>query len=248
MTNQEAITKAVKLLRLSQSSNPNEAALAAGKAQEIIDRYKLGALSADFDDNGHNPDEPIKDFGSDPIEPSGRLATWKWRLFSTITAQNQCKGYVSRSAGGKGLAIIGRPSDAQTVRYIFGWLRAEVDRLAEKECRGFGITYANNFRIGAAEEIGKRLEIQREATDKAVMREAETEVASGTNSMAVMRLNTALVRREKQLAQVGAWAKQNLRLVSRSVGGGRSDNVARAHGRLAGQSVSLRPARATIAA
>jgi len=136
MTYEEALQKAVKLLRLSQSSNPNEAALAAGKAQEIIDRYNIESVALDMASGDKpQPDEPIKDFGFDPLDAgTKKISTWSWRLFTVISRGNGCKGYLTRNKGG-GIAIVGRPSDVQTVRYFYAWLKQEVERLAQRDCR-----------------------------------------------------------------------------------------------------------------
>lgn len=47
MNYNEALDKVRKLLRLSESSNPHEAALAASRAQEIMERFKIERLSMD---------------------------------------------------------------------------------------------------------------------------------------------------------------------------------------------------------
>lgn len=244
MTHQEAVEKAVKLLRLAQSSNPNESALAAGKAQEIIDRFKLGALSAEFETNGHTePAEPIQDFQADPLAPGKKLATWKWRLFVTIGKQNQCKGYLSRYGG---IAVVGRPSDVQVVRYVFNWLVNEVERLAQSHCRGYGISFANNFRIGVVQTVCERLEAQRKETDQAVQHEAQQAVIAGS-TMALVRVQNAIVKRAQQLEEVQDWMKRNLDLRSSSRSAGAYNPSARELGRKAGHSVRMTPTRGYVA-
>lgn len=172
MNHAEALEKAKKLLRLSQSSNPHEAALAASRAQEIIDRFKIESISLELDDKNaaQMPDEPIKDFRADPLDDSGRAETWKYRLASEIAKQNQCKLYSCR-----GICIIGRPSDATAVRYLFAWLSREIDRLANAHCAGYGRNYFNNFRIGAAETVARRLAEQKQSTLDTIRAEARNE-------------------------------------------------------------------------
>jgi len=88
MTYDEAIQKAAKLLRLANSSNPHEAALAAARAQEIMDRYQIDHASITIADNGHaRPDEPIQDFKADlrvdsNARQAGRKAGWSVRMGS----------------------------------------------------------------------------------------------------------------------------------------------------------------------
>lgn len=242
------MAKAVKLLRLAQSSNPHEAALAASRAQELMDRHKLTGLSADLDPDAAANAEPIADFKADLMEGGSHvLDTWKCRLAMTVARQNECKvyGHVSLDARGrkvKGFAIIGRASDAQTVRYLYAWLAREVDRLTDQLCAGYGRVYRNNFRIGCAETVCARLEAARQETVAAVKTEAQ---AAG--SLALVRVERALVRRERQLAAVEAWAKSHLKLRS---GGRRSytaDPSAREAGRQAGHRVAMQPVRAHLA-
>ena len=66
MTLEEAMRKAMACLRLAErGGTPEESALAAAKAQEIITRYGLDVSSADYEQGQKEKDEePIKDFGS----------------------------------------------------------------------------------------------------------------------------------------------------------------------------------------
>src|SRR5574340_1108320 len=109
MTHEEAIAKAVKLLKLAQSDNPNEAALAAARAQEIMDRYKLEGLSADYNSAAPaEPDEPIVAFG-EPVEPK-QGSEWVVRLILALARANQCRIYQRRTIAGTGLS--GRTTSA----------------------------------------------------------------------------------------------------------------------------------------
>ena len=68
----QAIDRARKLFALSTSDNPHEAASAAAKAQEILDRHDISQamLEADADDDTDEPVENFKDKDA-PLE-SGR--------------------------------------------------------------------------------------------------------------------------------------------------------------------------------
>ena len=245
MTHHEAIDKAVKLLRLAQSSNPHEAALAASRAQEIMDRHKLEGLSADYDTDALNrkPDEPIRDFKADLMDPGTQSETWKARLASTVADVNECKVYLNRtratwdSKPKVGFAIVGRASDAQTVRYIYGWIVREIERLTEEHCVGYGRTFFNNFRIGCVESVCVRLKLARKETEVTMTKEA----VATNNSMALVRVNNAIAKRNEQVFEVERWVKNNLKLRS----GGRAyttlDPTARELGRKAGASISIQP-------
>ena len=71
-----------KLLALSASSNPNEAALAAEKAVELAQRYNLDLAQIDG-------------VGSDPyVERTcdvGGASQWRWLLMSAVARANFCR-------------------------------------------------------------------------------------------------------------------------------------------------------------
>lgn len=242
MTHQEAIEKAVKLLRLAQSSNQHEAALAASRAQEIMDRFKLEGLSADYATDAPKPSEPIKDFCADLMDPGTQVETWKARLASVVAKVNECKIYIRKTRNIRyeitaGFAIVGRASDAQTVRYIYSWLSHEVDRLAGIHCAGYGRTFFNNFRIGAVEAVCDKLEAARKATEATMKQEA---VATGIG-MALVRVQNAIATRDKQLAEVEDWTKANLKLKKAPRTTYTADPTARQLGRRAGETINVRP-------
>lgn len=243
MTYQEAIEKAAKLLRLATSSNPHESALAASRAQEIIDRYKLTGVSADL--SGAQPDEPIKDFRDDPLDGGKKLDRWRWSLFSSIANSNQCSGYVANSGG---IAVVGRPSDVQTVRYFYSWLTREVDRLASRDCTGNGRSYWNNYRLGVVDTVRTKLTEQFAATVASVKHEAEQQdlVTGDAGHMALVCVNNAIARIEKRTAEVESWVEQNLKLRNQSGSRYSYNPLARAMGQKAGQEIRMKPSAGSL--
>lgn len=230
MTYEQALDKVRKLMRLSESANQNEAALAAAKAQEIIDRFKIEKFSLEYDEDKSRADEPIKDFGFDPIDNSStQRVTWKIRLAGSIARENQCKAYSTRGR----VCLVGRASDVNTVRYLYAWMVREVEQLSKRDCAGCGRTYHNNYKIGCVETIANRLHAQRSETIKAVKHEA-------VNPMALMRIDQSLQVIEKRSKEVTDWVKSHMSL--RSVSSNSSYNhSAREAGRRAGREVNLRP-------
>jgi hypothetical protein len=240
MTHQEATIKAVKLLRLAQSSNENEAALAMSRAQELIDRHKLTNLSLDLDTE--NPPEDIINFTHDPLdEGSAARATWRWRLALGIASTNQCKLY----GYGKRLILVGRPSDATAVRYLYGWMVREIERLAAAKCAGCGRTFWNNFRIGAANAVRDRLVEHQQETFAAVKNEAAAESQGST--LALVRVNNAIAKLDKRMDEVRDWTKKNIKLVKVTRSQGRNDPTARELGYAAGKTIPLRHAAGALA-
>lgn len=235
------IDKVRKLLRLAESPNANEAALAAAKAQSLIDEHNLSAALLAMDGGPSEPDEDIEDFMAKdaPLDRQPILHRWRQYLASTIARANGCRIY---SQGGN-IALVGRPSDAETVRYLFAYLTREVDRLCEKDGKGCGRTWRNNYRLGVVDTISKKLRAERE---RFVAEQRKLAAASG-NSQALVRLDGALAKVDKRGADVAAWVKSNLRLVSGGGSSSRYDSGAREAGRKAGQSISLNGARKALA-
>lgn len=239
MTHEEAIEKAVKLLRLAQSDNPHEAALAAAMAQKIIERHKLVGVSADINiESNDEPDEDIKNFEEPLSMDSKQSCTYKMRLAMGIASLNQVKLYTSHTMVAtkmrKVLMMVGRPSGVQTVRYMYDYLHREVNRISGQAEKGFTLTWGNNFRLGMVDTIVDRMRQMREEVRKEVMGEARSDCA-------IVRVNNAIAKMYKAERDVAAWMDQNLRLGrGRSVRErGNSDHGARAAGVEAGRRVNL---------
>lgn len=225
MTRDAALERARKLLRLAKSDNANEAALAAARAQEILDRYKLSADALTLDGQPE-PEEPIRGFQA-PLdgEPDRRLPTWMGRLAAVVARANQCFVYYDDGQ----LKIVGGGSDADAVRYLYAFLKAETERLAARDAKGNGRTWANNYRLGCIQTIQERLREQRKATIAEVKQETS----------AIVRIDQALARLESRTKAVEAYATKAFGLVSRGVARAGYDNGAREAGRRAAREIQL---------
>lgn len=235
MTHADALQKVAKLLRLAQSDNPHEAALAASRAQEIMDRFKLTGADIQIDGQPAAPSEPVEHFSHDPLDADGS-ARWKGQLGVVIAKQNQCKLYANRGT----LCLIGRASDVQTVRYLYGWMVREIERLAARDCRGCGRTYWNNYRLGAVETVCKRLRESALDTVAAVKAEAVG------NARALVLVQKSLAVIETQAAEVESYGKRVLHLRARSASRTNFHSGAREAGRKAGGEVRMNGARAAL--
>lgn len=238
MTDQETgiLDKVRKLLRLSTSSNANEAAMAAAKAQELVDKYQLEKAMVDLADEEGRParakgldDEPIVKFDDSPLDRQGRkLDRWRSYLGIVIAKANGCQVWKSRGD----LMVVGRPSDAETVRYLYAWLSREVERLATLHGRGKGINWRTNFRIGVVDTIKAKIEAQRHQLEMAAR------AAAGADRQGLMRVERALANVEARRETVEAWVKENMQLRYRSAKIV-VDYGARAAGKQAGQGIEL---------
>lgn len=243
MTDTVILAKVQKLLRLSKSNDSaEEAALAAAKAQELIDKHQLAeallALDSAEPTKGLD-DEPIVDFESAgaPLDSPKKLDRWRGNLASVVARQNGCRIYFN----GSDIALVGRGSDAETVRYLYAYLAREVERLATEQGSGMGRTWRNNFRLGVVETISAKLWAQRRQFESDTRAEARAE--GGT---ALMRIDLALANIDKRGETVKDWMKANLKLRAGSGSGARYNSNARQMGRVAGRSISIGSARGSL--
>jgi hypothetical protein len=171
------------------------------------------------------------------------MARWKGSLAMVLAKANACQVYMSGSGSFKSyrpaIAIVGRPSDADKVRYLYAYLVRETERLCEREGRGCGRTWRNNFRYGVVEAIGEALKASKQRAADELRREA------GADLFALVKVDRALTRVEKRAVDVERWVKQNLKLrTTRAYSRGNAS--ARAAGRRAGKEINLNSARGSL--
>jgi hypothetical protein len=147
--NASLLDKIRKLRALSQSSNLHEAAAAAAKVNQLIQEHRLSEAELE--------DPEVHEKATTDVEPltawGGRRPTWKRGLIVFLRKNNGCAGYNEwRMVNGKKCqvsVIVGRPSDVQTVRYIYAYLVNEITRLAVLEGKGKGKQWFTAFYMGA---------------------------------------------------------------------------------------------------
>lgn len=162
----EVMGRIRKLMKLA-GNNPNahEAAAAAAKAQELMLRWKLDSATIAIDEP--SADEPVEGYyAHEPLFSGRRIASWRIRLFTTLCSHNSCKPIITTNRGGStrgsDLRVIGARSNVEMVRWLFGYVAAEIERLAVSAhpdglTRGEGKTWANEFRHGAVVGVGRTL-------------------------------------------------------------------------------------------
>ena len=166
--NIEAILSKVRKLRdlAARSTSVAEAATAAAQADAILQRHRLS--EADVEASGAQPTEAIGE-GEEPLWQGGRRSdTVAMRLSAVLSDHYGCVTYTRRDIrGGRtesiSFRIVGRPSDVAIVRYMFAWLRAEIERLAQREAG----PVRPSFRHGAVSGIKIALTAAARATVKA---------------------------------------------------------------------------------
>ena len=210
MTKTEAIDKVRKLLALANSANENEAAAAAGRAADIMERHRLDAAmvaEAEQRDVEREDREPFDLNDEQRAERAhARIPTWYWALAWGCAVGNRCKPHAVYAGDGRwAMTFIGRPSDAAAARYMVDALANDVDRLAVAfvaSVRGRASRSAGkSFRLGAASKIAKRLEDQiREVPDR-----IRGELRAAGDASAVARLDNALAVRKSDGERLDAF-------------------------------------------
>lgn len=165
-----------KLKKLSvNNSNKEEAALAAQRMQELATKYKISQaeiLEAEEDKPEINQHEFYTEKGP-------RFTRWKLQLAYRLAQINGCaairsQGYKYKHSGRidpAKMIIVGTVESVQIVTYMFAYIVKEIERLSKKALVKYnlelgqygkgGKSYANAFKVGAADMVIRRLNEQR---------------------------------------------------------------------------------------
>lgn len=127
MSNTKIVSRVRKLLALSRSANPHEAAVAAAHAQRLVEAHRLDSaiLAAEPGDD----DRWAVRLHDDALDAGARLATWKVDLAMVVAEANACRVVLFREGAVTTIKVVGAAEDAKVVRAVYRWLRTEVDRL-----------------------------------------------------------------------------------------------------------------------
>jgi hypothetical protein len=248
----KVIERVRKLLALAKSDNANEAAIAAARAAEMMETFGLSEALV----TGAPTKDPIVEAVS--IHTGGRVVHWKGTIAGAAAKAFGARAYYWN---GGHIHLLGRQSAVQAATYTIHYLWREVDRLAGEALRRITAVYdprwsarkfGNSFRLGAANEIARRLHEQRDAQKAARRAELErlaTEAPVDGEAPAV-RAQQALVRVEADAVEVEeAYKAFSRRHNFKPSSGGRvSSSWAYAEGREAGKRVALGGAKGALGA
>jgi len=125
------VEKVKKLLALATSCNPHEAASAAAKAQELIEKHRI----SEADLNKREPQmagDILYEFKGEPIQ-------WVMQLVGIVAEVNGCAAFLSSLKAAPGIprcaaALVGtgRVEDVQMVQYMAPYLVSEVSRITDE--------------------------------------------------------------------------------------------------------------------
>ncbi len=154
-----------KLLALSTSQNPHEAALAAAKAQALLFRHNLSMATVEAELAREPGGGDLSGYVSERFDSGGRMH-WRRGLLGAVARHNFCRG-VSYN-GTREVGIVGEPHNVAVVKHLYAFLVREITRLA-----GLGAAeqpdlppegapaWKRSFYLGAARTIARRLAEQR---------------------------------------------------------------------------------------
>jgi hypothetical protein len=120
------VIKIKKLMALSKSSNENEAALAAAKAQELLVKYNIEMSQVENVKLDREETRLVNDFkelfGLNVIE-------WKRDLAFAVAKGNLCKGVYS----GKGMYFLGKKANVEVAQFMYEVIMHDLERIAEEK-------------------------------------------------------------------------------------------------------------------
>lgn len=153
-----ALARVRKLLALATSPNPHEAALAAARAQALIERHRLEAW-LEAEQREHDDPDPIVDARDEPLEVGRRLRTWKVVLASALAEVNGCLAYTATRGRDEAIVLVGRGRDRAAVAELWGWLVRRIEWLSATHGPGRSRQWHEAFRIGVVDAVAERLRL-----------------------------------------------------------------------------------------
>jgi len=149
------IRKIKKLLALSQSSNPNEAANAAAKARKLLIDHNLS-----MSDVGTDAGDIIEKRGE---AKSGVRKTHETFLHAAVAEANLCKSILVRGRCAYCYSFVGRKTNITAAEEMYRFLSAALVRAAALVGSRKGRKWINDYRYGWVSAVTRRLmEMQKE--------------------------------------------------------------------------------------
>jgi Asp-tRNA(Asn)/Glu-tRNA(Gln) amidotransferase C subunit len=217
----KVLDKVAKLFALAGSTTSvEEAACAAAQAEAIIAKYRLQAVDVDWVDYASAPHDGSVARADEPLWSGRRSQLWVEELAKFLCEHYGCYAYVNSEDRTTQYVIVGRPSDVELCRYMFGWLSAEITRLSAPER---GAKARSSFCSGAVAAVSRTMR-------RAARAEARAEGAAGAAIVLASRAEEA--QRFARQAEPGMKVRYTR---------AREDAAARARGYEAGKRVHVGP-------
>lgn len=184
-----------KLQEMAERSTGNEAEaeVAAGKLAEMMARYQIEDLEALPREQPVGAEEGRVDAESDDAKPA-RVEAWDVQLLTVIASALGGKAWMMGKGRYQQLRMVGPVDSVRTARYMYQWLRRQVNTLARAAARHHG-EEANAWRraycAGMVSKVHKR------------MMDARTAVVQSSNSTALVLVDRQKQAVESRFAQIG---------------------------------------------
>ena len=152
---ESVIRKIKKLLALSESSNPNEAANAAAKARKLLIDHNLSMSDVRTD-------------AGDVIEKRGEVKfgvrkMHETSLHASVAEANLCKSILVRGRTAYCYSFVGRKTNIIAAEEMYRFLSTALARSAALAGTGKGRRWINDYRYGWVYAVIRRLMEMREA-------------------------------------------------------------------------------------
>lgn len=160
MTETNILERIQKLLALSSSDNPNEAANAATRVQEMLRKHNLKMSEIPLAIGKKRSDA----YGRFIVDLDGS-SVWRRELLNVIAYCNFCKLTFGGSLGRSAISLIGEPENVEAVKLLYRYVLEQLYPMADtayliykqEDGRVNGRTWRNNFFLGARNVITNRL-------------------------------------------------------------------------------------------
>jgi len=177
---EQIIEKILNLMSLSKSDNPNESALAAKRAQEMIERHRIDDAEIKRA-RQEDTQRGVGDVNLFLVHRAGRLYIWQHVLAAAIAEENYCR-YMTN---GEDMLVAGAREDAQLVGWLYQVFVNEIQGMFDTMYKSnhpfvlqmMGVSKdkrksRNSFFLGASSRIGERLKEARAKARKQAQKEA----------------------------------------------------------------------------
>lgn len=241
MEKSDIISKIKKLLQLAdanKNSNVEEAAIAAAKAQSLMEKHRIKKAML-------NEKEQI---GWNALVDKGNPENWKLFLITALASNNGC--YIVRSETyetDNQVHVVGEELDFETVQQLYTYLVNELNKLCILDLLEIktnsgsypSIEYAKSFYLGAVTSIRSRLEIARNETRRQELDRAATYAHRKL-------IATALVRIDDKAQKAKDWVKNNLNAEFKNVPIDNANSAGYTAGQEAANNINLNPDRKAL--
>lgn len=193
---EKILNRIQKLLALSRdNANVHEAATAAATAQRLMTAHGIAEAAVRAAEHGNTRDEPIVTVVVDSQRVRDR---WRGALILGVCEANGAGAYWRPDAHTAfDLLVVAPESAVAPIRYMYGHLCSEIQRLAKAE-KNKTSRFRNAFLLGAASTLHRRLTTA--AREQRAQARSEA-TAEGSTALARIDSGLALLDRTKERVQ-----------------------------------------------